>query len=290
MENLILTVFKGRLRLQQRVFWRLAPYPGTLDTGAGCDEGKRQTSSLTIAAAQSSSVPGDVESNVARHLTFAALAVERGVQLLVFPELSLTGYELTLARANALLPENATLEPLRQIARWGKITITAGAPVPGLRGAVHIGALVFRPDGSVTVHTKVHVHSSESHVFQPGSGGAPFPVASVTVALAICADVSNPQHAASAAAAGAKLYAAGAMIDAAGYPNKAKCLTAAAREHQMAVLLANYSGRTGGELSAGQSAIWQEDGSLVAASGETGDTLVIGVRKQGAWRGTVLTV
>lgn len=48
---------------------------------------------LTIAAAQSISVAGDLPGNIARHLDFMASAAEQGVQLLVFPELSLTGYE-----------------------------------------------------------------------------------------------------------------------------------------------------------------------------------------------------
>ncbi|HJR33258.1 MAG TPA: nitrilase-related carbon-nitrogen hydrolase, partial [Pseudomonas sp.] len=46
---------------------------------------------LTIAAAQSISVAGDLAANIARHLRFMQVAAEQGVQLLVFPELSLTG-------------------------------------------------------------------------------------------------------------------------------------------------------------------------------------------------------
>ena len=53
---------------------------------------------LVIAAAQSASVPGNVSRNVTRHLQFGAVAADKGVQLLVFPELSLTGYEPAIAR------------------------------------------------------------------------------------------------------------------------------------------------------------------------------------------------
>ena len=49
---------------------------------------------FTVAAAQSTSVPLDVVANVRNHLRFLEAAAQHGVQWLVFPELSLTGYEL----------------------------------------------------------------------------------------------------------------------------------------------------------------------------------------------------
>lgn len=52
---------------------------------------------LTLAAAQTISIPGDVPANIQRHLAFMQAAAQQGVQLLVFPELSLTGYEPSLA-------------------------------------------------------------------------------------------------------------------------------------------------------------------------------------------------
>ncbi len=64
---------------------------------------------LIIAAAQSSSIAGDLAGNIARHQRFMQMAAEHGVQLLVFPELSLTGYERGLAAQLALAPEAAVL-------------------------------------------------------------------------------------------------------------------------------------------------------------------------------------
>ncbi len=49
---------------------------------------------LTIALAQINTRLGDIESNLEKHLTFAGQAREAGADLLVFPELSLTGYVL----------------------------------------------------------------------------------------------------------------------------------------------------------------------------------------------------
>ena len=243
---------------------------------------------LIIAAAQSASAPGDISRNVSHHLRFGAIAAERGVQLLVFPELSLTGYELTLARSNAVRPDSPALNPLRHLATQAQMTVVAGAPVLNDNDELHIAALAFRPDGSVSTYTKVHVHQSELGVFTPGPGGSALLVEEATVALAICADASHPQHAASAAARGANVYAAGVMIDEIGYARKVPLLRNYALEHKMAVLMANYSGVTGGDVSAGKSALWSEDGQLVAASAGTEEALVVGMKQNGVWNGVVL--
>jgi predicted amidohydrolase len=244
--------------------------------------------SLVIAAAQSASIPGAVVRNVAHHLRFGAIAAERGAHLLVFPELSLTGYELALVRSNAIRPDNPELDPLRRLAMQARMTVVAGAPLLNDSNELHIGALVFRPDGSVLTYTKVHVHESELGVFTPGPGGPAVAVGATAVALAICRDASQPQHAASAAAHGANAYAVGAMITEDAYVQKAALLRGYALEHGMAVLLSNYSGVTGGDLSAGKSAIWSEDGQLVAASTGTEEALVFGMKQNGAWSGIVL--
>lgn len=243
---------------------------------------------LVIAAAQSASLRGDIPRNVDHHLRFATLAAEQGVQLLVFPELSLTGYELAIARSKPVHPDSPDLDPLRQIATHARMTVVAGAPMPNDRGELHIAAFALRPDGSVVIYTKEYVHQSEAGVFTSGPGGPTLLVEDANVALAICADAAHPQHAARAAARGAKVYAASVMITEDAYPRKAEFLRNYAREHGMAVLMANYSGATGGEISAGKSALWSEDGQLVAASTGTEEALVVGIKQNGAWNGNVL--
>jgi len=244
--------------------------------------------SLIIAAAQSASVPGDVARNVEHHLRFGAMAAEHGVQLLVFPELSLIGYELALARANAIDPDSAALDALRKFAERTGMTVVVGAPVPNQDGGLHAAAFAIRPDSSVAIHSKVHVHESELGVFAPGPGGEVLHVGEAAVALAICRDASFAEHVASAAARGANVYAAGVMIDEAGYARKVPLMEGYARQHKMAVLMANYSGVTGGEQSAGKSAIWSEDGRVVAASTGAEEELVVGRKHEGVWSGTVV--
>jgi predicted amidohydrolase len=243
-----------------------------------------------IAAAQVTAVPGDLVANIQGHLQVATVAHEQGVHLLVFPELSLTGYELGLATACAIRPDDFRLNPLRDLARLLRITLVVGAPLLQSDGSLHISALIFHPDGASSTYAKQHVHSSEQPPFVSGNGGSLIPLEGDQVALAICRDASIPSHFQAAAASGATVYAASVMVDEESYPSKAMRLRQRAATHGIAVLLANYSGITGGVVSAGRSAIWSETGHLVAASPDASSALVVAHRAQNGWTGSVIAL
>ena len=248
-------------------------------------------SRFTIAAAQSFSVAGDLAANIARHLRFMAEAAEQGVELLVFPELSLTGYEGQVAADLAIDPQDAVLQPLRDCARELGLTAVVGMPIRNKeRSKVLIGALTLGGNGSLEVYSKQHLHSGEERFYAPGVGGSTLRIGSETVALAVCADFSHASHAAAAAGAGADLYAAGVLIGEKGYGVDSALMQGYAQNHSMAVLMANHAGLTGGWQSAGRSAVWSERGTLVVAAQGPGEVLVIARRDAGAWQGRVVPV
>ena len=246
---------------------------------------------LTVAAAQSISIAGDVHANIAHHQRFIMAAAKQGVQVLVFPELSLSGYERGLAAQLAIAPDAALLQPLRDLVREVGVTAVVGMPIRlSDDSPVLIGALVLAADGSLAVYSKQHLHPGEEVAFAPGAGGAPLIVGDDTIALAVCADFSHASHAAAAAEVGANIYAAGVLITEGGYAADSALLQGYAREHGMLVLMANHGGATGGWESAGRSAIWAADGRLLAAVAGTGDALVIARRQAALWRGEVVPV
>ena len=246
---------------------------------------------LTLAAAQTIAIPGDVAGNIQRHLVMMRAAAEQGVQWLVFPELSLTGYEPFLAADLAIAPESAVLAPLREMARELRLTAVVGMPVRlAPQAGVMIGALVLGADGSVGVYTKQHLHSGEELAFAAGQGGEIQEWADERIALAVCADFSHASHPSQAAESGATAYAAGVLISEGGYAADSALLQGYAAEHGMLVLMANHGGPSGGWACAGRTAIWTGDGNLLAAAPGVGDALVIARRKGGLWAGQVVAV
>ena len=240
---------------------------------------------LTLAAAQSVSIAGDVHANIQQHLRLMRAAAEQGVQLLVFAELSLTGYEPSLAASLAIDPEDPVLAPLREMARELRLTAVVGMPIRlAAQAGVLIGALVLGADGSLAVYTKQHLHPGEEVAFVPGQGGAALQWGEDRIALAVCADFSHASHPRAAAESGANVYAAGVLISEGGYATDSALLQGYAVEHGMLVLMANHGGPSGGWACAGRSAIWSAEG-LLAEAPDTGNALVIAHREGGRWAG-----
>lgn len=246
---------------------------------------------FTLAAAQSISIAGDVPANIERHLAFMRAAAQQGVQLLVFPELSLTGYEPSLAAELAIAPEDQMLAPLREMARELRLTVVVGMPIRlAPQTGVLIGALVLGADGSLAVYTKQHLHDGEEVAFVPGQGGAVLEFGDDRIALAVCADFSHAGHPRAAAQSGATVYAAGVLISEGGYATDSALLRGYAAEHGMVVLMANHGGPSGGWACAGRSAIWAADGGLLAAAPRLGDALLIARRDGERWTNQVMAL
>lgn len=245
----------------------------------------------TLAAAQCAVKAGDINANLAKHLRLMEHARAAGVELLIFPELSLTGYEPTLAQALAQDMDCAVLDPLRRFAQEATMTTVVGLP---LRHSGHgnplIAAFILHHDGALGVYTKQHLHPGEDDWFSPGSGGEMLHLAQLPIALSVCADFSHEQHPANAAACGAKVYAASVLISTTGYPHDSALLQSYAARHRMAVLMANHGGPTGGYAAAGRSAFWDEQGRCVAATRGKGDSLLIVKKELHGWEGFEIPV
>lgn len=244
-----------------------------------------------FAAAQCAISAGDISANLKLHLAFMRHARELNVDFLLFPELSLTGYEPPLAEALAQDADSPLLDPLREYARQASMTAVAGLP---LRLPRHekplIAAVILSPDGSVGIYTKQHLHPGEEHYFSAGHGGDLLHIAGVPMALSVCADFSHAQHPSHAAKQGARVYATSVLIGETGYPHDSSLLQAYARRHAMAVLMANHGGRTGGWAVAGRSAFWDEQGRRVASTEGTGNQLLVVSNTLGEWQGHSIAV
>lgn len=248
-------------------------------------------SSIRIAAAQSASVAGDVAANVAIHCRFINAAAANGVDLLLFPELSLCGYELPLLGACTLKPGDAALLPIAELVARNQMTVIVGAPVASQSGRPHIGAITFLPDGTTSVYCKQYLHAGEEVFAAPGEIGALcHPLGVERYSLATCADTAHEQHASAASVSGASLYLASVLVSESGYAADAAKLQRYAERHRLAVLMANHSGPSGGYVTAGKSAFWSPGGERVVTAPGVGNCLVIVTGRGGDWQGEVVTV
>jgi predicted amidohydrolase len=256
----------------------------------------------SIAVSQTVPVRGDVDANVAQHLQLVDAAARERAGVLVFPELSLTGYELDLAQELAFSEDDPRLVPLVEAAAANVMTLIVGAPVR-IESRLHIGAFILTPDGGIDLYTKHRlgafapsaccdgvVPPAEATVFQPGDCNPLVQVGERLAAVAICADTGRPSHPQAAAGRGATAYLASMFVIPSEFERETANLRAYAARHSMVVAFANYGGPTGGLASAGRSAIWNERGEMVVQLGGIGAAVVVGIAEERGWqRGTVIT-
>ena len=214
--------------------------------------------SLTIAVAQPPTAAYDVAGNAVAH---AAAVREADARVVVFPEMSLTGYELD---ADLVAPDDPRLAPIVE-ACAGKGTIAlVGAPTPG----PHIGVLRIDGDGARAVYGKVYLHGTEAERFTPGEP-AVLDVDGWRLGLAVCRDTGIPEHAARTAALGIDGYVAGVVHhdhEADVHGDRAKRVAA---DHGVWVATAAFAGPTGGGFTrtSGRSGIWDAQGDVIAQAG-----------------------
>ena len=72
--------------------------------------------------------------------------------MLVFPELSLTGYELDLVTGLAFTESDPRLAPLLAAASSCSMTLVVGAPVD-VGSRLHLGAFILSPGGGIEIYT-----------------------------------------------------------------------------------------------------------------------------------------
>jgi len=228
---------------------------------------------MKICAAQTKAVKGDVQKNIAHHLEFISRAVAANAAVIVFPELSLTGYEPAIANDLAIYVNDARLDVFREKADAHNMVISVGAPIQA-SGGVNIGMIVFQPRQPRFLYSKQFLHEDEYPFFVAGQGGPPIIVASKMIAFAICYELSIPAHAANALKNGANVYVASVAKTTAGMEKAYQTLSSIAAKYGVTTLIGNSVGLCDNFESAGGSAAWDKNGNLLLQLNPTEEGLL----------------
>jgi predicted amidohydrolase len=227
---------------------------------------------MNVAGAQLQSVPGDAAANAALHAELIAEAAATGARVVVFPELSVTGYELDLLRDDPslwLAPGDARLDPIREACRAGGVHAVVGAPVRGGDGRGRLAAIAVDDRGeTAAVYAKQHLDEFEVELFAPGDEHVVLDVDGHRLGLAVCADAGVPAHAAQVAALGADGYLVGALFPRHRAAARDEQMAARARENGMWVVLGATAGRAWRYDSCGGTGVWRRDGEVAAQLGD----------------------
>jgi predicted amidohydrolase len=227
---------------------------------------------MRIGVAQTRPVKGDIRRNIAGHKALIRLAADYGADAIIFPELSLTGYQPQLAKELAITTDDLSLDEFQALSEIMNITIGVGIPIRNSRG-INISMLVFRPYSGVAVYSKKYLHPDEEPFFVPGDAGKP--LNDDKVAIAICYELSVPQHLVDAVSNGAEIYIASVAKSALGVESAVPILAGIANQYNMIVLMSNCVGPCEGFEAAGRSSVWNRKGVLLRQLNDSSEGILI---------------
>lgn len=246
-----------------------------------------------IALCQLDPTVGDIAGNERKIVDGLERALDAGAQLVLFPELALTGYppEDLLLKEHFLADARAALE--RVASRTGAAAVLVGFPE---RADDVYNSCAVLADGAVqAIYRKVFLPNygvfDEQRYFQAGPGGALIDVGEIPVGLTICEDIWEPGPPASdEALAGATLLV---NISASPYhvgkgAERERMLIQRARDNVAAVAFCNLVGGQDELVFDGHSLLIDHEGTVLARGKQFAEELIIAAVDLAAPRGVRL--
>lgn len=202
------------------------------------------------------------------------MAASLGADSIFFPELSLTGYEPTLAKALAISQNDKRLMAFQKISDSNNIVIGVGAPTRH-RDGICISMIIFEPDLPRQVYSKQYLHKDEEVYFVAGKQSPLLQLGDHKIAIAICYEISVPAHCKHAFEKTATIYLVSAAKYRDGIEKATERLSQISDQYSMTVLMANCIGLADGKECAGTSSIWSDRGILLAQMDDSQEGLLL---------------
>lgn len=244
---------------------------------------------MKIGIAQIASRKGDIEANISHHLEVVRKATALNADILIFPELSLTGYEPTIASELATTIDDSRLEDLQKVSDQNEIIVGVGLPIKHPAG-ITISMVILHPHQPRQEYAKAYLHEDENPFFVPGDhanvlveGGYP-----TKLGLAICYEISVKKHIEKTAFHGIDGYLASVAKTKSGVANAERQLARIAYQYQVHAFMSNAVGLADGDTMNGKSAIWAPDGKKLGQLNTKEEGLLVLDIKQNVLKQTII--
>ena len=229
---------------------------------------------MKICTAQTKPIKGDIEQNSKNHLDLIDLAAEGNSDLVIFPELSITGYEPTLANELATTSEDKRFDVFQAKCDQNNMAIAIGAPLLN-KSDICIGMIVFQPYKKRTTYLKKHLFHTELEFFKSGQSATNLIIKDINVGLAICYEISVAEHQKNAFNNGAEIYIASVVESIEGLDKSLTKMSKTANNYSIITLMSNCVGVSGKYECGGKSSIWNQKGELMGQLSSAEESVLI---------------
>src|SRR5260221_9374771 len=160
---------------------------------------RRYLKFVKVAAAQISCALGDFEANLSKVRDFAALAKKSGAGLVVFPEMTDTGYSMPVIQKHARNWKDGAVGELQKIAQENSIAIVAGISDRDGDSIFNAQVLINSKGEVLAKYRKTHLVTAapldERVCLSPGNEFVTYKMDNFNVGLSICYDLRFPEMA-----------------------------------------------------------------------------------------------
>lgn len=236
---------------------------------------------MKIGLAQIQSKVGEIDYNLKLHLNYLQKADEFGADLVCFPELSLLGYDPSLAKENISNTLSDIWNSFQLFSNRTGMIACIGMPSPG-KERPRISMFVISPHESIKIYSKQKLHPDEMPYFEPGDMDLILEWGNHKIAPAICYESLLEDNAKQAKEKGATIYLASVAKSKSGMNKAVMYFPEMAAQMGLNVGVVNALGGNSEFTCVGQSAIWNMEGSTLGGLDSEKEGLLIWDVKSGS--------
>ncbi|MBW4581888.1 MAG: carbon-nitrogen hydrolase family protein [Tildeniella nuda ZEHNDER 1965/U140] len=231
---------------------------------------------MKLAIYQGAGIPSDVSANLMLLEQTATTAAKQQANLLIFPELFLTGYNIGDAVKQLAEPcYGRSLQFAASIARECRLALLFGYAERDGETIYNAAALIDAEGNLAASYRKAHLFGAEEQrLFTPGQQRVLHTIAGVRVGVLICYDVEFPEAVRALALQGAELIAVPTALMFPYTQIPRVLIPTRALENQVFVAYANRIGVESSLKYCGFSTIAAPDGTVLAQAGAE-ETLLV---------------
>ncbi|MEO9477688.1 MAG: carbon-nitrogen hydrolase family protein [Cyclobacteriaceae bacterium] len=217
---------------------------------------------MKIGLAQTRPTKGDISINLQKHQLFIKQGIKNGLDAIFFSELSITGYEPTLARKLAFIPEDRRFDEIQNLTAKYGIIVGYGAPIANGTDA-SISMILHQAEKKPSAYIKEYLHEDEFPFFVGGKNEFQTVGRDPKIGLAICYELTVTQHRQKSLESGADIYLASVAKTVSGAERSGGILSKVAKENNIITMMVNAVGPCDNFVCGGMSAIWNQEGELI---------------------------
>ena len=234
---------------------------------------------MKIAAAQIICTLGDFDANLCKIRDFAARAKRSGAELVIFPEMTDTGYSMPVIEKHARGGKNGAVSELEKVAKENSIAIVAGISDRDSDSIFNAQVLVNSKGETLAKYRKTHLVTAapldERICLSPGNEFVSCEMDNFKMGLSICYDLRFPEMARTLVVK----HGANMIVNSSAWPvvrGEHLRILALARavENQSYFVIANRAGTDDGVTFFGSSMIIDPSGNLLASASADQEELI----------------